>query len=173
MACGLSLQRVELPLLTARLIMRAWTLDDVDAAFGLLGNSLTMGRMRAGRADKHEDARVWVARRIEQQAESGLTMWAVERRDVPGLVGACGLFPHEAGLELGYIIDHRHVGNGYATEAAGAVCAAARDANPDSRVFATIRPDNLASISVAEHVGLRRTAEVADAVGSLLLFELP
>ena len=103
---------MDLPLVTPRLMLRAWTDDDVDAAFELLGNDETMGRMRAGRARSREDAAVWVARRVEQQKAHGLTMWAVERRTEPGVVAACGLFPHDDGLELGYIVDHRHIGNG-------------------------------------------------------------
>jgi RimJ/RimL family protein N-acetyltransferase len=161
---------VKLPLLTPRLLVRAWTPADVDAAFGLLGNPTTMGRMRAGRADSLDDAATWVAKRIEQQVQTGLTMWAVERREAPGLVGACGIFPHEDGLELGYIVDHRHVGNGYAREVARAVCDCVRDERPGERIYATIRLDNAASIHVAERIGFRLTE--SSETSPLLVYEL-
>lgn len=163
---------VDLPLVTVRLLLREWTQDDVDAAYALLGDAATMGRMRSGRADSRDDAAVWVSRRMEQQAEHGLTMWAVERRIHSGVIAACGLFPHDDGLELGYIVDHRHVGNGYATEAARAVCDAARNERPDERIFATIRPHNAGSIRVAENLGFRLGGEVTDEAGALLVYEL-
>ena len=131
-----------------------------------------MGRMRAGRADSRDDAAAWVAKRIEQQERTGLTMWAVERREASGLVGACGIFAHDDGLELGYIVDHRHVGQGYASEVARAVCDRVRVEHPSDRIYATIRPDNTASIRVAENVGFRLIGNLSDAAGSLLLFEL-
>lgn len=158
--------------MTARLVLRTWSLADVDAAFGLLGNDKTMGRMRAGRVDTRHDAEVWVSRRIEQQTQQGLTMFAMELRGTPGLVGACGLFPHNEAMELAYIVDHHHVGKGYATEAAQGVCAAARNDNPQVRIYATIRPDNRSSIAVAERVGLRLTSEFEDTAGALLLYKL-
>ena len=52
-----------------------------------------MGRMQAGRAATRADAEVWVARRVEQQAERNMTMRAVELRALPGLIGACGAEP--------------------------------------------------------------------------------
>jgi len=164
---GATVSSVDLPLLTPRLMLRVWSLADGDAAFALLGDPATMGRMRAGRAETRDDAAVWVARRVEQQAQHGLTMWAVERLAEPGmLIGACGLFPHDDGLELGYIVERRHVGQGFATEAAKSACVAAREEWPDRCIYATIRPANTASTRVAERVGLRLTGQITDDAGT-------
>ncbi len=87
-------------------------------------------------------------------------------------VGACGIFPHDDGLKLGYIVDHRHVGNGYAREVARAVCDRVRAERPGDRIYATIRPDNAASVRVAEHIGFRSAGDWPDDAGPLLVYEL-
>ncbi len=130
-----------------------------------------MGNMRAGRVHAMSEAEEWLHRRMRQQREHALTMWAVERRQDAQLVGACGLFPQDARLELAYIIDHRHRGSGYASEAARAAVAAGRARRPGWRIYATIRPNNPASVRVAESAGLQPAAPVEDDAGALLIYD--
>lgn len=99
-------------------------------------------------------------------------MWAVERLADEGLIGACGVFPHAERLELAYIIDHRYRCRGYATEAARAAVEAGQEARPGCTVYATIRPQNRASIRVAEAVGLRARQTVSDDLGDLVVYHL-
>jgi RimJ/RimL family protein N-acetyltransferase len=86
------------------------------------------------------------------------------------LVGACGVFPQEGALELAYIISHLHRGRRYASEAAGLVIEALDNADIQVPVYATIRPDNVASRRVAEGLGLRCTEESTDDRGALLVY---
>lgn len=77
-------------------------------------------------------------------------------------VGICGVLRRE-GLDapdLGYAILERHAGNGYATEAARATLAHARDDLGLSRVLAITDEDNLASQRVLEKAGMRRDGRV-------------
>ena len=155
-----------------RLRLREWRADEAQAAFDLLGSDDTMGTMRASRVHSIQEADEWLRKRLAQQQEHGLTMWAVERRCDGVLVGACGLFPQPDRLELGYIIDHRYRRQGYATEAAKAAVAAGQEARPGCRIYATIRPHNRASVGVAEAVGLHGTGTLEDDLGQLLVFDL-
>lgn len=98
-------------------------------------------------------------------------MWALEQQADDRLVGACGLFPHDDGLELAYIVDHRFRGRAYATEAAVAVVTASAQAQPGSRIYAMIRPGKAASQVVAERSGLRLQKRVTDDFGDLLVYE--
>ncbi len=159
-----------LPLTGPRLRVRAWREDEAAAVMGLLGSAATMGDMRAGRVHSHQEAAAWLEGRLRQQRERGLTMWAVDDQADGALVGACGVFPHEAELELAYIIDHRHRGRGYAREAAGLVLDALGAASVDLPVYATIRPSNVASLRVAAALGLRYTEERTDDRGPLLVY---
>lgn len=129
-----------------------------------------MGEMRAGRVETLGEAEIWLSRRIEQQAEEGLTMWAVELLGGGQVVGACGVFPQESDLELAYIVDYRHQGLGYATEAATMVQSALSTLADSRPVYATIRPSNAASCKVAERLGLRVVEERHDDRGVLLVY---
>jgi RimJ/RimL family protein N-acetyltransferase len=158
-------------MLTARLMLREWRSGEVDAVYGLLGSDATMGTGRAGRVHSLDEAQDWLGRRLQQQQEHGLTMWAAERQQDGQLIGACGLFPKDERLELAYIIDHRFWRSGYATEAARAALKAGAASRPAWPIFATIRPSNIWSLRVAETIGMRRAASVMDDRGELLVYE--
>ena len=60
--------------------------------------------------------------------------------------------------EIGYLLDLRYWGRGYATEAARAVLDFGFRELDLHRVYATCRPANVASIRVMEKLGMRREA---------------
>ncbi len=100
-------------------------------------------------------------RMIQQSVDppSGLTLYAVERRADADFIGYCGLIIGEAGAEepeIAFELARRTHGNGYATEAARRVVAEAT-ATGRSRLWATVREWNIASIRVLEKVGFRRS----------------
>ncbi len=96
--------RVDLPIGTERLRVHEWRQDEADTVLGLLGPAQTMGEGRA-RVRSLAEAQMWLDKRLAQQREHGLTMWAVERLTDSSFVGACGLFPQDERLELGYTIE--------------------------------------------------------------------
>ncbi len=101
-------------------------------------------------------------RRIAQEREFGVSMWAVERMDTGELVGLCGFFPSDGPeMELGYVVHAEHWGKGYATEAVSAALEAARRAG--FKVWATIRSTNAASLAVARKVNLVQQDVVIEA----------
>jgi len=71
-------------------------------------------------------------------------------------VGTCGLFRREGydDPDIGYSILPEHCGRGYAYEAASAVLAHARSELELARITAFISPRNVASIRLAEKLGL-------------------
>ncbi len=103
-------------------------------------------------------------------AEAGIALLAIRRRTDGGFIGYCGLTPGRATLdepELAYELLRREWGNGYATEAAEAVIAAAR-ATGRTRLWATIRSSNLRSLHVTEKLGFHRDHSSADARGDIV-----
>lgn len=129
-----------------------------------------MGQMRAGRVHSLAEAATWLQKRLEQQQKHGLTMWAVQTPADNSLVGACGVIPQGAELELAYIISHEQRGRQFAAEAASLVLDALRAAGIRTPVYATIRPSNMASRRVAESLGLRCVEKRTDDLGSLLVY---
>ena len=78
------------------------------------------------------------------------------------MVGQAGLTmqPYQGGevLEIGYLLKKRFWGRGYAREAAAACKRYAFDTMKKNKVCSIIKTDNLASIRVAESIGMKREA---------------
>ena len=88
-----------------------------------------------------------------------------------GAPGSNGLGAPDA-VELGYSVDEPFRGRGYATEAARAMIWWARSRG-NRRVFASVAPDNHASLAVVRKLGMREVTVVVDEVDGLeIVFEL-
>ncbi|HZF10542.1 MAG TPA: GNAT family N-acetyltransferase [Thermoanaerobaculia bacterium] len=87
----------------------------------------------------------------------GYGMWAMEERETGTFVGWTGFAEPEGwpGFELAWTLSRRFWGRGYATEGARAALAHAFTVLGKDRVISLIRPENLASIRVAERLGER------------------
>jgi RimJ/RimL family protein N-acetyltransferase len=89
--------------------------------------------------------------------EPGWVQFTVETLEEPRLVGDVGLNPRvdEPGVVMvGYTIDPAEQGNGYATEAVAALVAYAFETLGADLVRAYADADNVASVRVADKVGL-------------------
>ena len=87
----------------------------------------------------------------------GYGQWALIERLSGELVGRAGLWQPEGwpGLEVGWLLGRRHWGMGFATEAGGAAVEYAFRVVGVDHVISLIRPENRASIRVAERLGER------------------
>jgi RimJ/RimL family protein N-acetyltransferase len=104
-------------------------------------------------------------RRLAEQRirslDSGIGLLTIRRRtdDVP--MGYCGLIVGRCTgdePEIAYELLRRFHGHGYATEAAGAVLAAAF-ATGRTRIWSTVGASNAPSLRVLEKIGFRRDRE--------------
>jgi RimJ/RimL family protein N-acetyltransferase len=84
-------------------------------------------------------------------------MWAAEERSSGALIGRIGFYEPEGwpGLELSWMLARDYWGRGLATEGARAALAFAFGVLKRRHVISLIRPENTASIRVAEKVGER------------------
>ncbi len=141
---------------TGRLLLRP--LEDTDARrIGTLCSDLAVSR--------------WLARvphpYPEDEAERFITLcrgsddrvWAIERQAEPGLIGVIGVDrPHDI-ESLGYWLGVPYWGQGYATEAAGAVVDwAFRQAGIDTLASGAF-DGNAASLNVQKKLGFRMTGQ--------------
>jgi RimJ/RimL family protein N-acetyltransferase len=85
----------------------------------------------------------------------GYGMWAVEDRATGGLIGRIGFYEPEGwpGMELGWMLAREHWGRGLATEGARAALQFAFATLQKPQVISLIRPENVASIRLAEKLG--------------------
>jgi RimJ/RimL family protein N-acetyltransferase len=157
--------RFEIPTLTtARLRMRAFRADDLDAYAAMQANPEVMRYLVTGLPATRPEVWRTMATSLGQWALRGYGMFACETLDAGRFVGAVGVFepldwPEP---EIAYGLDQPFWGLGFATEAA----AAARDflfgQFPARRAASFIKPGNAASVRVAQRIGAVRegTAEL-------------
>lgn len=164
---------------TERLSLRPVTLAIVQA---LLDDDAAAFRREIG-ADYPENAPlpplmddfleyllVWMQ---EHPAEEAWTWFGIDRaRSAAVVSGGLGLGPDSGRVAmLGYSTYPSEEGRGYASEFAMALVQWALEQGGLSSVEATIPPDHLASIRVAERAGLTRRGTAVDAeVGEVLVY---
>ena len=98
-----------------------------------------------------------------------LGLWATVERASGTFLGRCGLLPWEIQgkpeVELAFLIDKSRWGEGLATEAASNIIDYARSQLGLSRLICLITPGNVASVRVAEKVGMAFEREHDDKLG--------
>jgi RimJ/RimL family protein N-acetyltransferase len=118
-------------------------------------------------------AETWIAGHAPAWAEGRAIVHAITTAGDGLLVGAVGLAltPAHAQAELGYWIGERHWGQGYATEAAGALCAYAFATLDLHRIQARHFVRNPASGRVMQKIGLQREGTLRGAMRKWGRFE--
>ena len=160
---------------TARLLLRAPTVEDLDALAAMFADEEVMRYIGAGGALGRDRARATLEREIAHHAERGWGEWITVERASGRTIGLCGLilWPDIDGaeeLEVAYLLARNAWGQGFATEAAGAIRdrAVAMGRVPVSLIY----PDNAASIRVAEKNGMSYEKDVPFQGHTLRLYRL-
>lgn len=146
----------EIPeLRSRRLLLRGWRPNDTEALARIYGDPVTMRYIGDGATMPPDRAWHGLASLLGHWALRGYGMWAVTDRATGDLVGRTGLYHPEGwpGIELGWVIDRSRWGEGIATEAARLAAAWTWETLDTDRLIHLIRPDNQASIRVAEKLG--------------------
>ncbi|TNM42699.1 GNAT family N-acetyltransferase [Nocardioides albidus] len=148
-----------LPAPTSRLRFREMTADDLAEIA-----TLEIGGTRGPAG--------WIAWTLRNYRQHGFGLWVIETH-AGDFVGDCGLTMQDVEgdqlVEVGWHVRTPLRGQGYASEAARSVRAAARDAGI-GHLVAIIRPSNIASQRVATKIGLALEREVHAHGGPALVF---
>jgi RimJ/RimL family protein N-acetyltransferase len=107
----------------------------------------------------------WLHNCLERYQTWGFGPYAVVEQNGQNVIGYCGLFffpdiDGQAEVEIGYRLVRSAWGQGYATEAACAVRDYAFAILRMKRLIAMIDPSNLASIRVAEKMGMHYEKDI-------------
>lgn len=155
---------------TERLDLALFEPGDDAALHAILGDPASNTIGDGAHADPQRTT-AWIEHRRAEAARSGLVLYAVRLRSSGGLLGHAGALPGRTGVaepEIGYLVRADARRQGYATEAAGAVLEELL--RERSRVWATIRPWNAASIRIVERLGFRADRIETDRKGELRYF---
>ena len=139
---------------TKRLRLRPVTTEDIDDLVALHDDPLVARYMGARDREWYE----WrVKASAEEWAQRGHGLTAIVDLADGRFLGRTGLkyWPQFDETELGWVLRPQARGHGFATEGAGAVLRWGFDQFDPPYFTAMIRPDNVASIAVAERLGMK------------------
>jgi RimJ/RimL family protein N-acetyltransferase len=146
---------------TERLKIRRFYKTDLDALWPIMRKPEVMYAWEAG--FKKAETRKWLNRQYTRYHKDGYGYFAVTLRDTGKLIGQAGLMKADVNgeqvTEIGYIFDDAVWGQGYAIEAARACVDMAFGEFGLERLYATMRPENAASVKLALKLGMKKTGE--------------
>jgi RimJ/RimL family protein N-acetyltransferase len=149
---------------TARLLLRLWREDDLDAYARICADPEVTRYVIGPLSRQESEEQVW--RFVRHWEERGFGLWAVEHRASGGFIGFIGLLHQhdwpigEHKTEVGWRLDRAYWGRGLATEGARASVRYGFEELGLERIISIINPQNLASRRVAEKAGLTLHGEV-------------
>jgi len=151
---------------TARLRLRMWRDDDVDALVPMHADEEVVRYLEDGSVQDRERVARSVAAWREDWDRHGFGLWCAELRESGEAIGFVGLaYPTwlpEAmpDVEVGWRLRRDVWGRGLATEGGRASLAYAFDELGLTRVISIHQPSNIASRRVMEKLGLRHESDV-------------
>ena len=157
---------------TPRLRLRMFRRADFDAYADMLADPQVMRYLAQGQPMPRHEAWRNMAAVVGHWHLLGFGPWAVVERASGELVGRIGPFCPAGwpGLELIWTIRRQSWGQGYATEGARVALAYVFQQMARDRVISLIRPENAASIRVAEKIGQRLQERIDFYGGEALVY---
>lgn len=143
---------------TSRLILRHFTLDDVDALSVILSDPEVMRYSLDGTKTRSQTFH-FIDNIIYYYQKYNFSLYAVIKKDNQELIGFCGLLPWKFDgnkeVEIGYRLAKTEWEKGFATEAAVAIVDYAKEQLQLTELFCLIEPENKRSIRVAQKLGMK------------------
>lgn len=164
-----------LQIVTARVLLRPWELDDVDAALDLFSAPSVAVSMHPvvplvqARADVTRLLDSWILESYQAPVPQG--RWAIERQDTGEVIGSIVLTtatPTSSLLTLWWQVRPDATGEGFATEAAHAVAHHAFSVGGADHLYALIEPANERATALATRLGMRLQDTTREFYGSTL-----
>jgi RimJ/RimL family protein N-acetyltransferase len=153
------------PIQTKRLLLRPLQAEDTDAMYAYRSRDDVCRYLLHPAQTRDQVASRAANSRSELTDEGQVLALAALDQDTGALIGDVVLMwhsrEHRAG-ELGYVLNPDHAGNGYATEAGGALLRLGFDQLGLHRITGRLDARNTASARVLEKLGLRREAHFVE-----------
>jgi RimJ/RimL family protein N-acetyltransferase len=159
---------------TARLRLRAFTLEDLDGLSRIAGDPEVMRHIGDGHLFTRDETLRNLTGIINTFERRGYGRWALEKKDGGGLIGYCGLAHGNdvIGVELVYLLARAEWGKGIATEAAAASLRYGFESLGFDSIAAVTRPHNWRSRRVMERLRMNFERETFYHVYSCVCYRL-
>lgn len=146
---------------TGRLKIRKFIRDDLPALHAIMEKEEVMYAWEHGFTKS--ETRKWLNGQLARYRKDGFGYFAVILKETGALIGQTGLLKSEMEgkevVELGYIFDSLYWKQGYCTESVEACIKFAFDELKPNELYCSIRPENTASIHIAEKMGMGKIGE--------------
>jgi RimJ/RimL family protein N-acetyltransferase len=141
---------------TARLFLRPFTSDDLDALASLNADADVMRYIGDGKPQTKAQTQTRLNAILGHWRQHGFGLRAIVDKATHAFIGFCGLqfLENTSEIEIGYRIARRFWRMGIATEAARACLRHGFEILNLSRIVAVVHPENLPSQRVVEKIGL-------------------
>lgn len=148
-------------LTTSRLTLRPFTEADAEPLHRILNEDGILRYFPRPDPPDMGRAQRLIAGQLQHWDEHGLGWWAVELRATGELIGWNGLqyLPETDEVEVAYLLNKAHWGNGLATEGASASLRYGLDSLGLGSIVGIVHPDNIASRKVLEKIGMTHVNE--------------
>lgn len=166
-------------LVTERLVLRGWRIEDAPDALAVYGDPEVARWLSPVMGQVHDLAAMrlllqqWIAEELRYPVPAG--RWAIERREDGQVLGGAILLPLPPGqedLEVGWQLNPRVWGRGYASEATHALAQWAFR-NDAGEIFAVVRPGNVRGAATVRRNGMEWVGETDKYFGlTLQVFRL-
>ncbi len=146
---------------TERIYLREMSQNDFHDLAEILQNPNVMYAYEHDFSEN--DVQDWLNRQIGRYEKYGFGLWAMILKATGQMIGQAGLtmqhYKAQEVLEIGYHLKENYWHMGYAQEAALACKKYAFEHLNEDKVYAIIKADNLASMKVAERIGMHKEDE--------------
>lgn len=154
-------------LLTPRLLLRAFMPEDMDAVYEYWSDPEVMRYQPGEPRTMIDQAQRRIQNMTAGRAEPSRPghCFAIVLQSEARVIGECLLYAHNPDLReagIGYTLNRRYWGQGYATETATRVVQYGFEELGLHRIFAECRPENRASARVLQKIGMRQEGHLRE-----------
>ena len=161
---------------TKRVLLRHFQIDDIDPLYAIYCDP-EVKKSIPDAPQSYEETREELTYYLNGHPDfPEIGLWAAIDKLSGQFIGRCGLLPwvidQQKEVEVAYLIARDYRNQGFASEVALAIVRYGFDQLKLSRLVCLIEHGNLASIKVAERIGMRFEKEGKDQIGPFLLYTM-
>lgn len=144
---------------TTRLILREYTLNDIDEVH-VYGSDREVLRYMLWGPNSIKETKEFIELAIKESNEEHRTIYnlAIEHKESGSLIGGISLSLHDDEAEIGWILNQKVWRQGFGTEAARVMISIGFESYHLKRIFATCDADNVASYRTMMKCGMIQSA---------------
>jgi [ribosomal protein S5]-alanine N-acetyltransferase len=142
---------------TSRLLLCPYEAEDVALLYPIVSDPITMSHYPEPFSVEKSEA--WIKRSLDLYSSEGFSRYGAVLKNTVEYIGDVGFFRSVVNgneeIDLGYIIDKKYWGRGYATEAAQTCVDLAKRHRWFGRIVVQMAHENVSSRKVAERLGAK------------------